>query len=273
MKLLKGSEIAEFIKERQAKAVRGLRQADLIMPKLAIVATVDNPIIEIYMRLKKRYGNDILVDVEIHRMPMKEVEKKIQELNDDVLVHGIIIQLPLEDTSQTDRLLNLVSPEKDVDALGDKSLFDPATPTAILWLLAGFGVDIKNKTVVLVGRGKLVGMPLESILQKSGVFVSVCDEGDDVAKAVEDADIIITATGSPGVLRSKMIPRGAVVVDAGVAVEKGKSVGDLDDDIYDRDDLTITPKKGGVGPLTVCALFENVIKAAKLAATDKTITD
>lgn len=269
MKLLKGSELAEFIKERQAKAVRGLRQADLIKPKLAIVVTVDNPIIEVYMRLKKRYGDDILVDVEIHRTPMNKVESKIHALNDEDSVHGIIIQLPLEDTSQTDCLLNLVSPEKDVDALGKNSIFDPATPTAILWLLAGFGVDLKNKKVVIVGYGKLVGKPLHAMLKASGVNVSVCDESDDVSQAVKGADIIITATGSPGVLTSKMIPRGVVVVDAGVAVEKGKSVGDLADDVYERDDLTITPKKGGVGPLTVCALFENVIKAAKLTAKDK----
>lgn len=269
MKLLKGSELAEFIKERQAKAVRGLRQAYLINPKLAIVVTVDNPIIEIYMRLKKQYGADILVEVDVHRVSMEKAENKIQELNSNPSVNGIIIQLPLQDPSQTDHLLNLVSPEKDVDALGEQPIFDPATPTAILWLLAGFGVDLKSKKVALVGNGKLVGKPLRKILEKSGVDVSVCDDGDDVAGAVKNADIIITATGSPGVLTSKMIPKNAVVVDAGVAIEKGKSIGDLDDDIYNRDDLTITPKKGGVGPLTVCALFENVIKAAKLTAKDK----
>lgn len=269
MKLLKGSELAEFIKERQAKAVRGLRQADLIKPKLAIIVTVDNPIIEIYMRLKKQYGNDILVEVEIHRVSMEDAEDLILKLNQDEAVHGIIVQLPLKDSAKIDQLLNSVVPQKDVDALGADSVFDPATPTAILWLLAGFGVDLKNKRVVLVGRGKLVGEPLQLILQKSGVDVTACDADDDILKSVADADIIVTATGSPGVLTSAMIPSGAVVVDAGVAVEGGKSVGDLADDVYDRDDLTLTPKKGGVGPLTVCALFENVIKAAKLSASGR----
>lgn len=266
MKLLKGSELAEFIKERQAKAVRGLRQADLIKPKLAILVTVDNPVIEIYMKLKEEYGSDILVEVDIHRVAMDEAQSKIEELNNDESVHGIIIQLPLKDSSLTDHLLNLVLPDKDVDALGSNSVFDPATPTAIMWLLAGFGIELKNKKVVLVGRGKLVGKPLQLMMEQSGIDVSVCDEDNDVAGAIKNADIIITATGSPGVITSKMIPQGAVVVDAGVAVEKGKSVGDLDNEVYGRDDLTITPKKGGVGPLTVCALFENVIKAAKLSA-------
>lgn len=263
MKQLNGSELAEFIKERQAKSVRGLRQAHLVEPKLAIVVTVDNPVIEIYMRLKKRYGADILVDVEIHKVSMDKTEDLINRLNNDDSVHAIIVQLPLEDISKTSRILNLVSPEKDVDALGDQAIYDPATPTAILWLLAGYGVDLKNKKVVLVGRGKLVGKPLERMLNDSGVDVESCDDGDDVSGAVSTADIIITATGSPSVLTADMIPKGAVVVDAGIAVEKGKSVGDLSEDVYQRDDLTITPKRGGVGPLTVCALFENVIKAAK----------
>jgi methylenetetrahydrofolate dehydrogenase (NADP+)/methenyltetrahydrofolate cyclohydrolase len=263
MKHLNGLELAEFIKERQAKAVRGLRQAHLVEPKLAIVVTVDNPVIEIYMRLKKRYGADILVDVEIHKVSMDETEELINRLNNDDSVHAIIVQLPLEDISKTRLILDLVLPEKDVDALGNKAIYDPATPTAILWLLAGYGVDLKNKKVVLVGRGKLVGKPLQRMLKDSGVDVESCDDGDDVSGTVSSAEIIITATGSPGVLTADMIPKGAVVVDAGIAVEKGKSVGDLSDDVYQRDDLTITPKRGGVGPLTVCALFENVIKAAK----------
>ncbi len=263
MKILSGSDLADFIKERQAKAVRGLRQSNGVQPKLAIVVTADDPTIEIYTRLKKRYGADILVDVDIHRVKQPEVTQLITALNTDESVHGVIVQLPLADPSQTSEILNLVSPLKDVDALGSKPEYDAATPTAILWLLAGYGTDFRDKKVVLVGRGKLVGRPLEIMLKNSNVDVVSCDESEDVEAAVKTADIIITATGKPGVLTSKMIPQGAVVVDAGVAVESGVTVGDLSEDVYTRDDLTITPKKGGVGPLTVCALFENVIKAAK----------
>lgn len=263
---LNGSELAGFIKERQAKSVRGLRQAYGVAPKLAIVVTVDNPVIEIYMKLKKHYGSDILVDVEVHRVKQSGVIEEIQKLNVDEDIHGIIVQLPLEDPSQTDEILNAVAPEKDVDALGKNPLFDPATPTAILWLMAGYGVDLNNKKVVIIGKGKLVGEPLSKMLIDSGVQVKVCDSSDDVASEVSTADIIITATGSPGVLTSQMIPLNSVVVDAGVAVESGRAVGDLAQDVYERTDLKITPKKGGVGPLTVCALFENVIKAAKANA-------
>lgn len=266
MKELNGRDLAGFIKERQAKAVRGLRQAFGVQPKLAILVTVENPVIEIYMRLKQRYGADILVDVDIHRVQQGEVIETIKTLNEDASVHGIIVQLPLEDPSQTSDIVNAVAPNKDVDALGENASFDPATPTAILWLLAGYGVELKERKVVILGRGKLVGEPLEKMLQDSGIDATAFDSSSDGSTAAKTADVIITATGVPGVLTSEMIPLGAAVVDAGVAVEEGRAVGDLASDVYERDDLKVTPSKGGVGPLTVCALFENVIKAAKLAA-------
>lgn len=266
MRELNGSELAGFIKERQARAVRGLRQAFDVQPKLAIVVTIDKPVIEIYMRLKRDYGADILVDVDIHRIKQVDALKTITDLNNDASVHGIIVQLPLEDPDQTDEILNAVAPEKDVDALGKKAVFDPATPTAILWLLAGYGVDLKDRRVVILGKGKLVGEPLERMLKDSGVAARALDRSDDIAAEVAVSDVIITATGQPGVLTAEMIPQNAAVVDAGVAIEEGKAVGDLAEDVYERDDLKITPRKGGVGPLTVCALFENVIKAAKLSA-------
>jgi methylenetetrahydrofolate dehydrogenase (NADP+)/methenyltetrahydrofolate cyclohydrolase len=269
VKLLNGSDLASFIIERQARAVRGLQQAHDILPKLAIVVTTDNPIIEIYMRLKKRYGADIDVDVVLHRVVQKDVLATIETLNQDDSVHGIIVQLPLQDISQTDEVIAAISPQKDVDALGKKAVFDPATPTAILWLLAGYGIDIKHKKIVLLGRGKLVGAPLEAMLEHSDCTVQSFGASDNSEAALSNADIIITATGSPGSLTSEMIPKNCVVIDAGVAVESGRAVGDLADDVYTRDDIKVTPKKGGVGPLTVSALFENVILAAKnSAATD-----
>jgi methylenetetrahydrofolate dehydrogenase (NADP+)/methenyltetrahydrofolate cyclohydrolase len=266
MKELNGSELASFIKVRQAKTVRGLRQAFNMQPKLAIVLTVDNPVIELYMKLKKSYGADILVDVEVHRVAQTEALGVIESLNNDVSVHGIIVQLPLSDPAQTAEILDAVAPEKDVDALGKAAIFDPATPTAILWLLAGYGVDLKDKKVSILGKGKLVGEPLETMLKNSGVNAQAFDSSDTIDTAIALSDVIVTATGHPGVLTSAMIPPNAVVVDAGVAMEAGTAVGDVAEDVYERQDLKITPKKGGVGPLTVCALFENVIKAARISA-------
>lgn len=264
MKVLNGKELAEFIKERQAREVRGLIQAHKIFPKLAIVLCKDDPVIDTYVRLKQRYGSDLQIAVDVHRIKQEEIANTLQKLNSDTTVHGIIVQLPLVDTAQTDEIVNMVIPNKDVDALGAAPAFDPATPMAIQWLLAGYNIDLKNKKVLLVGRGKLVGAPLEKILKASDVDVTVADrETKDLAAQVRNADIIITATGSPAILYPDMIKQGAVVVDAGVASEDGKTVGDVAPEVYEREDLTITPKKGGVGPLTVCALFENVIRAAK----------
>jgi methylenetetrahydrofolate dehydrogenase (NADP+)/methenyltetrahydrofolate cyclohydrolase len=264
MKILNGAELAGFIKERQARQVRGLRQAHGIEPKLAIVVTVDNPVIDVYMRLKQQYGADIQIAVDIHRVKQTEVKDLLSKLSKDESIHGVIVQLPLEDPAETDEIVNLVSPAKDVDALGDQAKFEPATPMAILWLLSGYNVDLTGKRVLLIGRGKLVGAPLEKILSDSGIDVHVADrETADLAAETLQADVIITATGSPAIIYPEMIKSGAVVVDAGVASEDGKTIGDLAPEVYERDDLTITPAKGGVGPLTVCALFENVIRAAQ----------
>lgn len=265
MKLLNGRELADYIQQRQAREVRALRQAHGIAPKLAIVVTVNNPVIDVYMRMKQRYGAELLIDVEVHRVTADEAPRTISELNADAAVHGIIVQLPLSDPTRTDEIVNLVAPAKDVDGLNAETKFDPATPMSIMWLLAAYNIEVqKGKNVLLVGRGKLVGAPLEKIFKNSGVNVSVADrETEDLAAMAREADIIITATGSPAILYPDMVKHGAVVVDAGVASENGKTVGDVAPEVYKRDDLTITPVKGGVGPLTVCALFENVIRAAQ----------
>ena len=260
MRELNGSELAEFIKERQAKQVRALRQAWHINPRLAIVTDVENPVIETYMRLKQRYGADILIDVEIHRVPAGGALEVIQELNNRDDVQGIILQLPISNSDQTEELLESIREDKDVDGLRKKAIFQAATPTAISWLLAGYGVDLKGKKVAIVGRGRLVGAPLEKMWLKSDVDVTVFEKGDDLSQLI-NYDIIVSATGVPGLIKSQMVKAKAVVVDAGTASENGKIVGDVSEEARQRDDVIITPKKGGVGPLTVSALFDNVITA------------
>ena len=260
MRELNGSELAGFIKERQAKQVRVLRQAWHVNPRLAIVTDVENPVIETYMRLKQRYGADILIDVEIHRVPAGGALEVIQELNNRDDVQGIILQLPISNPDQTDELLESIREDKDVDGLRKKAIFQAATPTAISWLLAGYGVDLKNKKVAIVGRGRLVGAPLERMWLKSNVYVTVFEKGDDLSQLI-NYDIIVSATGVPGLIKSQMIRTKTVVVDAGTASENGKIVGDVSEEVRQRDDVIITPKKGGVGPLTVSALFDNVITA------------
>jgi methylenetetrahydrofolate dehydrogenase (NADP+)/methenyltetrahydrofolate cyclohydrolase len=264
MKILNGKELAAYIKVRQAKEARSLSQTNHIRPALAIVQSKEDKAISIYINLKKNYGNDIGIDVKSYFLAQEELPGMIKRLNKDQTVNGIIVQLPLENPEQTEEIVNLIDPAKDVDALGKKAKFEPATPMAIMWLLAAYNVNLTDKKVVLVGRGKLVGAPLEKLLKNSGVNVTVIDRSTvNLTENTLPADVIITATGSPGILRPDMIKKNAVVIDAGVASEYGELVGDLALGVYNRQDLTITPVKGGVGPLTVCALFENVIRAAR----------
>jgi methylenetetrahydrofolate dehydrogenase (NADP+) / methenyltetrahydrofolate cyclohydrolase len=272
MRLLNGKNLADYIKERQAKQVRTLRQQYDITPKLAIVVTIDNPVTNTYLRLKSRYGADIAIEVDVHQVSQSNVEELLDKLSNNKDVHAIIVQLPLEDPSQTERIVNLVPPEKDVDGLGHNPHFEPATPMGILWLLTGYNIDLVGKNVLLVGHGKLVGAPLEKLLIASGITPKVADKRTlDLKAETLQADVIITATGVHGVIKPDMLKQGAIVVDAGVASEGGKTVGDIAPEVYtERDDLTITPAKGGVGPLTVCALFENVIRAAQAVTEKKT---
>ena len=266
MRQLNGAEIAGFIQERQAAQVRYLRQSRKILPKLAIVRTNSAPVVDSYMRLKREYGAAILVDVDVHTIPQNEAIATIKQLNEDPTVHGIIVQLPIPDPSQTSEILDTVDPRKDVDGLHSKPVLDAATPTAVMWLLAGYNVELRGKNILVVGQGRLVGKPLTHMLEASGLEVHTADRTtDDLPLLTRAADIIISATGVPGLLKDDMIKIGAVVVDAGVATDKNGLVGDVDPAVRERSDLTITPVKGGVGPLTVCALFENVIRAATAA--------
>lgn len=260
--LLKGKDLVPEMKERQAKLAAELATKS-IKAKLAIVQAKDDPVIDTYVRMKKQYGADIGVDVDVHKVSQAEVKELIEKLNSDPAVTGIIVQLPLPNMDEADELLNMIDPAKDVDGLAEDSQFVPATPTAILNLLAGYHKELQDKKVVLVGRGKLVGLPLRKMLEADGINVTVVhSQTENPDKIYQNADVIITATGKPGLIKSKDIKAGTVVVDAGTAGEGGKTVGDLTKDIVERGDIDVSPTPGGVGPLTVCALFEHILKAA-----------
>ncbi len=264
MKLLDGSEVAQFVKERQAKQVRNLRQSWDTVPRLAVVQTVSDPVIDTYVRLKRRYAEDILVEFEYHKVEQSNIEQIIDDLNQRDDVHGVIIQLPLDDPSTTDHIVGLVDTSKDVDGLGPEAEFDPATPTAINWLLTAYGVDLAARKLAIVGNGRLVGAPLAKIWQSSGYSVTVFDEDStNMAAELVEFDVVVSATGVPSLITSGMLKKGAVVVDAGTASENGVVVGDVAADVRGREDISITPIKGGVGPLTIAALLDNVILSAR----------
>lgn len=264
MKLLNGSDLADFIKERQARQVRSLRQAHSVYPHLAIIRTNPDPVVDKYMHLKQSYGEDILVGVAVHTIDQSKALSLIEELNQDSSIHGIIVQIPLPDRSQTDEILNAVSPDKDVDGLAKSSKFDPPTPMAIDWLLAGYNTDLKNKNILIIGQGRLVGSPLAKLWQNSNYNVKSADRNtQDIDSLVKEADVIVTATGIPKLLKPDNLKPNVVIVDAGVATDSNGLVGDVHPAVRELENITITPEIGGVGPLTVAALFENVIRSAQ----------
>ena len=259
MKILNGSELAGFIKERQAKQVRGLG----LKPRLLIIRDSDNPVIMKYVGLKIRYGADIGIEVEDYfASSADKIIDKVIAANQDDSVHGIIVQLPLTNTEKTEEICNKIAPEKDVDGLGVNAKYDSATATAINWLLSGYDVELGRSRIAIVGRGKLVGAPLLKMFTNSGYDVEMFHRGSDL-NSLRDFDVIISATGVPGLINSEMVKPGAVIVDAGTASENGVLKGDVSDELRERHDLGgITPIMGGVGPLTIACLFEHVIMAA-----------
>ena len=259
MKILDGKELAGFVKERQRHQVAGLSKK----PHLLIIRNSDSPVIAKYVNLKMEYGDDIGVKVTLFDAKnSEEIKNKILEANNDPEINGMILQLPIAEKERTDELTDLIAPNKDVDGLSSHSDFDSATATAINWLLAGHSIELDHKKIALVGHGKLVGAPLERMFKNSGYDVTVFRRGDDL-NALSDYDVIISATGVPGLIKNNMVRAGAVIVDAGTTSEDGVIVGDVSEEVRNRQDLTaLTPKTGGVGPLTVTCLFDHVIQAA-----------
>ena len=257
MKELNGRELADYVKARQAHQVKALRSRKK-WAKLAIFYDNDSPVIAKYMSLKQRYGEDIGVAVDVIRLTASDAEEKLRAAAEDDTVTGIIVQLPLAECDM--KILDLIPLKKDVDGLRGET--DTATAMAIHWLLTSYGVELPEKKIAIVGRGKLVGAPLERMWRESNYDVTVFAKGSNPDELV-NYDVVVTATGVPGLIKSRMLKLGAVVVDAGTASEGGVIKGDLDDEARERDDLTLTPKIGGVGPLTVTMLFEHVLQAAE----------
>ena len=191
-----------------------------------------------------------------------EIGQVIERFNNDSSIHGIIIQLPLCEWLDQETTLNFVTKSKDVDGLVSGSGFVAPTVQSILWLLDAYVSDIGSKKIALVGKGRLVGAPLEKELIKRGIIPQIFTK-DDSLETLSEYNVIISATGMPSLLTSNYIQPGAYVFDAGTAEENGAIHGDAHDELYGRDNISITPTKGGVGILTVRALFENVLLVAE----------
>lgn len=262
-KLLNGKELVGYIKQRQAKQVRMLRQAHGIVPRLVIIKTNGaSDVINTYVRMKEKYGADVLVEVDIVTCEQSELAGHINRANGDESIQAIVVQLPLDDPNETEAIVNKIAPHKDVDGLGASAHYMSATAEAIDWLLSGYSINLTNKKISLLGHGKLVGAPLAQLWRSQNLDVTVLDKNStNVDETLLGSDVIVSATGKAKILHDGNVPRGCIVVDAGTAAEDGVVVGDTDPRLQARQDLIITPERGGVGPLTVALMFDHVIRA------------
>ena len=264
-----------------------------LLPRLAVVLAGDDAASASYVRGKERAGAETGIRVDVHRVGagpavvlMGEIERVIDGLNEDPDVHGIILQLPLPEGTPAEPLLDRIDPLKDVDGLHPQNQgrvllgrerFLPATPHGVQQLLVRSGNDPGGKHVVIVGRSRLVGMPLGAMLaqKRSGAnaTVTICHTAtEDLGSHTRRADILVAAAGKAGAITAEMVRPGAVVIDVGVNRVEDSSrkrgyrlVGDVDFEGVSEAASAITPVPGGVGPMTVAMLLNNVTRAARLA--------
>lgn len=236
------------------------------VPKLSVISVGEDPASKSFIAIKKKFGEEIGVAVEVFSFDLdtsqEEILKKIEFLNRDDTVKGIIVQLPLPKKIDREEILNSVSPKKDVDALGKQDdIFLAPVAGAVKKILEVTNVSPLNKHAVVVGKGKLVGLPVAKWLEKSGSVVTSVEEGDKLSEFLSDADIIVSGAGSPGIIKPEMIKDNVILIDAGTSESAGKLVGDADPACAEKCSV-FTPVPGGVGPLTVACLFENLCQAS-----------
>ncbi len=291
--IIDGAAIAGGIREALTRQVDDMIAGGLL-PHLAVLLVGDDPASASYVRSKVRAGEQTGIKVVIHRIEAdldpaqteRRVRDRIDLLNADVDVHGIILQLPLPERVDVDTLLDRIDPLKDVDGLHPtnqgrilqgRERYLPATPHGVQQLLVRSGADPGGKHVVIVGRSRLVGMPLAAMLaqkrQGANATVTICHTNTtDLAAIARQADIVVAATGRPGTITADMVRPGATVIDVGVNRVDDASrtrgyrlVGDVDFDFVSEVAGAITPVPGGVGPMTVAMLLNNVTRAARIA--------
>lgn len=287
-KIINGKAIAESIQEEITKQVKERISQGLAVPGLATVIVGDDPASKVYVRMKHnacQKAGFISVGHTFHKdTTQDEVLGLIRELNDDPKIHGILVQLPLPDGMDEERVLSTISLNKDVDGFhpinigrlaqkGREPLFTPATPSGIMVLLEKTGIRLDGARAVVLGRSNIVGMPVSLLLVRANSTVTIChSHTKDIPAITRKADILIAAVGIPEFVRGDWIKPGAVVIDVGVNRIDDKTrkrgyrlIGDVAFDEVKEVAGAITPVPGGVGPMTIAMLLKNTLRAASLA--------
>jgi len=262
--LLAGSIVAEKIYSQIRQEIVKLEEKN-IQPFLATIIVGENPVSLNFIKIKKETAHKLGIDFKIYHLPGIATEQSvlelINELNRNKAIHGLIVQLPLPKSFEITKTVQAIDPQKDID--GFLGRYMSPTAVAILEILQYYQIGYKNKKIILVGHGRLVGRPLEKMLLAQGVEPIVCDsKTTDLKGKLLTGEIIISATGVAGLIKADMVSEKAIVIDAGTAESEGKVVGDVDPEVYKKV-AAYSPVPGGVGPVTVACLMRNLVLAAK----------
>ena len=273
-----GKAFSQVILEKIREEHNQLKEKYGKQAGLAVVIVGNNPASQVYVRNKMKacenvgfYSENIELDENISE---KELLQEIDKLNKNDRINGILVQLPLPSHINELKIINSISPEKDVDGfhvanigkmvIGDETGFLSCTPYGIMQLLEEYKIEIAGKDAVIIGRSNIVGKPMALMLIQEGATVQVCNSRTkDLRKKLNDADIIIVAAGVPKLLKKEDVKEGAVVIDVGINRVDGKICGDVDyEEVAERVSY-ITPVPGGVGPMTIASLIKNTFKSYK----------
>jgi methylenetetrahydrofolate dehydrogenase (NADP+)/methenyltetrahydrofolate cyclohydrolase len=275
--LIDGKAIAAKLRGEVAQSAAALR-AKNVAPTLAVVLVGDDPASAVYVRSKTKAAREAGVDVRDHKLPQTTTQDElmtlVRTLNDDPIVDGILVQMPLPPQCDADAVLRALDPAKDVDGLTAISLgnlaqgrptFVACTPKGCMRLLREVNARIEGARAVVLGRSLLVGKPISLLLQNANATVTMCHSRTrDLPDEVRRADIVVAAIGKPEMVKGDWIKDGAIVLDVGInRTPDGKLVGDVELATAVQHAKAITPVPRGVGPMTIACLLENTVEAAQ----------
>ncbi|BEP62077.1 bifunctional methylenetetrahydrofolate dehydrogenase/methenyltetrahydrofolate cyclohydrolase FolD [Variovorax sp. V213] len=278
--LIDGNALAKTIRAEVAGRTAALK-ASGVNPALSIILVGDDPASQVYTKHKVNDSTEtgLLATLERYPAEMSEADllARIRALNDDPLVHGILVQLPLPKHMDSQKVIETISPAKDVDGFHVASAgalmtgapgFWPCTPYGCMKMLESIGYDLRGKHAVVIGRSNIVGKPMAMMLLAKNATVTICHSAtQDLAAITRQADVVVAAVGKRNILTADMVKPGAVVIDVGMnRKEDGKLAGDVDFDGVKEVAGWITPVPGGVGPMTRAMLLANTLEAAERAA-------
>ncbi len=276
-RILSGRELAESVLRRVGERISRYVEQGRRPPGLAVLLVGDDPASRIYVGKKKEACERVGIRSFCKELPadvsFESLRGIIQELNEREDVDGILLQLPLPEAlrDRTLELLYTISPDKDVDgfhpynvgllAIGDERAIKPCTPKGVMYMLDHYGIEVEGRDVAMVGASNIVGKPMALMLVNRMATVSVCHiKTRCVEEFTKRADIVISATGVPHLIKRGMVRQGAVVIDVGISRLNGRIVGDVDFEAMLGHASAVTPVPGGVGPMTVAMLMENTLE-------------